>query len=77
MVYVVVYKLFTLTIVFVASQYLQNLQTARLAIEKNVVAKQNDQLNEYLQSQKNAVIMYQLKDADDKPLYDEGTTPPP
>lgn len=35
-----VYKMFIVSFTFAMSQYLQNLETARLAIEKHEVAKQ-------------------------------------
>ena len=55
-----VYKMFLISAGFCISQYLQNLETATLLIEKFQIDKQQKQLNEFFQRQKNAIIVHQV-----------------
>lgn len=53
---------------FFVSHYLQNLDTATLIIEKQVIEKQNTQLNDFLNSQQNAIMMFGLTKLDGTPM---------
>jgi hypothetical protein len=56
-----------LSLVFLTTQYLMQLQQSVLVIEKYMVAKQQVQLSDFLKSQKNAIIMYKVFGASAKP----------
>lgn len=51
-----------LTVVFMMANYLQQRQGTTLIIEKNYASKQQKQLESFFRSQKNAIIIYKLKD---------------
>ena len=48
--------------------YLNQLQTSILIIEKHVITKQQKQLHQFFQNQKQAIILYKFKNGhDDQP----------